>query len=187
MIKFEKSIKGALASLCLLSSSAVFATSISYTLDANGGGNYTYNYTVDNTAGPDINGFAIDFDETLYDEFNLTVVDPASWFGVVIGSFAPFDPAQVDWAHGDPSTPTVFATGSTASGFSVTFDWLGAAGGPGVQDFYTYDANFADLDAGVTTLDNSGPGPGPVPAPGALIMLGLGIVGLALQKKSKKG
>ncbi len=167
----------------ILAGGQASAVSVGYDLANNGGGNYTYTYTVDNTGAPSaIQGFNIEFDETLYDELSLTVGSPAGWDGSVLGSIPSVAPAAVDWCSdlgGGFCDGPMLAVGGSATGFMVTFDWIGGPGGPASQPFFTYDDSFNGVSDGDTVL-NAGPGPGPaVPEPSTLALygLGLGLVG----------
>jgi len=169
----------ALVFLLTMSNLVSAALMVDYTLTDNGANNYTYNYSVDNTAGPDILGFGVDFDVALFAEASLTLTTPAGWDGLVLGSIPSVAPASADWEN----LAVLFAAGNSASGFAVTFDWLGSATGPGSQDFYTYDLNYDYIDFGVTALVATAPGPGTVPAPGVLVLLSLGFLGFSVSRK----
>ena len=144
-----------------------YATSVFYETTNLGANRWEYNYSVTNdTLGSAIDEFTLFFDYGLYE--NLTVTTPvAGWDELT------FDPALI---FGSPE-PGIYdalalgvgiAQGETISGFSVSFDWLGA-GIPGSQYFEVVDATTWELlDSGVASV---------VPIPSAMILMASGLLG----------
>jgi len=175
---------------CLVPSISM-AITIDYSLTDLGGATYRYDYKVTNNGslfgGAHVKLFDIAFDTSLYDELSLTPVSgsaiTANWSEIFLAS-TPGVPAQYDvLALGDG-----IGVGSSVSGFSVQFDWLGAAAGPGVQEFTIFDADsFALLETGLTSLyvqpppvDPGGP---PVPEPSTMILTAIGLAGIGLARR----
>jgi hypothetical protein len=164
------------ALLLLLAHSAFAAVSIQYTIVPVGGNVYRYVYSITNNAATGsaaIQLFDILFDTSLYQESSLQIVTPAplhtQWSEQLLSS-APSVPAAYDAL----SLTGGIAAGSTVTGFSVQFTWLGT-GNPGSQPFQVFDPNtFAVLQSGVTSTLPVG-----VPAASTLTLFLLG-VGLSL-------
>lgn len=168
----------AAAAACFsLSANAVIVQSELVSL---GGNTYQYNYTITND--DIVSGFdelSVYFDAASYE--NLTVVaSHADWDSAAL-------PATIFLPY--VNHPGVFDTialaqplglGETISGFSVSFDWIGA-GLPGVQNFDAIDlATYEVLQSGTTTVSA-------VPVPAALPMLTTALAGLvALRQRKKK-
>ena len=137
---------------------------------------YRYVYSITNNAATGsaaIQLFDILFDTSLYQESSLQIVTPAplhtQWSEQLLSS-APSVPAAYDAL----SLTGGIAAGSTVTGFSVQFTWLGT-GTPGPQPFQVFDPNtFAVLQSGVTSTLPVG-----VPAASTLTLFLLG-VGLSL-------
>lgn len=159
-------IPSILLTLALVVSQTANATLITYDLDHIAGNTYQYNYTVHNdTLAATIEEFSIYFSHS--ETENLALALPASWFPLIIQPDplpAPFDDGFVDWLAPVGSGITA---GSSLSGFSVQFDWIGGSSGPGSQSFDVFDPfSFDLLDSGRTTSI-------PEPATMPLILLGL--------------
>ncbi len=164
------------AFLLLLAHSAFAAVSIQYTLTPLGGNNYRYVYSISNTAtggSTTVQLFDIYFDTTLYQESSLQIVTPnalhTQWDEQLLTS-APGVPAAYDAL----SLAGGIAPGTTVTGFSVTFRWLGA-GVPGAQPFQIWDTGrFVILQSGTTFSSAIG-----VPTASTLMLSLIG-VGLSL-------
>ncbi|MDO8064650.1 hypothetical protein [Janthinobacterium sp. SUN206] len=140
-------IKQALLALLLCAMSAAHATHIGYTATALGGTQWRYDYTVSNTTlGVPIGEFTLFFSVGRY--ANLHKVSTAPGWDVLLVQPDPAIPASgyldaLALAGG-------INPGATATGFSVTFDYLGA-GSPGAQPFSILDpVSFIELDSGST-------------------------------------
>jgi hypothetical protein len=172
---------GFLAILCSLISPA-HATSIQYDLVALGGDDYRYVYSITNTgslgSGVPIQLFDVDFDPAQYLESSLTITTPSplsgNWDQIFLAS-APGAPAEYDAL----ALTGGIADGTTVTGFSVDFTWIGT-GTPGIQPYGIYDPDtFVLLEQGVTAS--------PVPVPAALWLFGSGLVALLGTVGTSKG
>ncbi len=154
---------------------SVHAVVIEFTLDDLGSGAYQYNYTVTNdelTAGVGL--FDVFFEFGLYENL-LVTSSPPDWDTII---FLP-DSILGDGAFDSLALGSVLALGETLSGFSVSFDWLGA-GTPGSQFFEVVDPfTFDFLADGSTTLAEA------VPAPVGPGLLLIGLVGCWVSKKRR--
>ena len=164
---------GLCVSMMFLSFQAVANTvSIDYTATNLGSGVYQYDYSVFNNgslgAGVPIQLFDIFFDPTFYQSLSIvtTTEDAAplvpQWSEMILNSVGSIPPYFDAFAltGGIP-------VGSTVSGFTVQFAWLGQSP-PGSQAFQIYDANtFALLQSGVTVAASA------VPEPSTFGMLGI--------------
>jgi hypothetical protein len=138
-----------------------------------GGNVYRYVYSITNSGGsPVVQLFDILFDTSLYQESSLLIVTPAplssQWAQQILHSVPPAVPAAYDAFAITGGIPA----GTTITGFSVQFTWLGS-GTPGPQPFQVYDATtFSLLQTGATLL-----APTSVPAAStvSLSLLGLGL------------
>ncbi|OEU64980.1 MAG: hypothetical protein BBJ57_09065 [Desulfobacterales bacterium PC51MH44] len=150
----------------------VYATTILYDLTDLGGGVWEYDYSVTNdTLTSNIEEFTIFFEYGLYENLSVTslladwdeiAIDPALILGVPDDGF--YDALAI--------LPAGIAPGTTVSGFSVSFDWLGSDTPWGAsQSFDVVDPiTFASLDSGGTA---------PIPEPGTIVLVGTGLAGLA--------
>lgn len=155
---------------------SVHAVVIEFTLDDLENGAYQYNYTVTNddlVAGVGL--FDVFFDLGLY--VNLVVTNsPGAWDSII---FPPDSNLGADGVFDSEALGSVLALGETLSGFSVSFDWLGA-GTPGSQFFEVVDPfTFDFLADGSTTLAEA------VPAPVGPGLLLIGLVGCWVSKKRR--
>lgn len=148
------SVTRGLAASCLLLVSvqaAAAAVSIHYSVVPMGGNVYRYVYSVSNSSGsPAAKLFDIHFATSLYDESSLQIVtEPglsAQWAQQILVSVPPSLPA----AYSSFALSGGIPAGSTVTGFSVQFTWLGP-GSPGSQEFQVFDATtFTLLETGVT-------------------------------------
>lgn len=167
-------IRSLLLALTLVVSQSVNATLIEYDLVSLGGSSYQYNYTITNDGTvATLDWFAIFFpvNETL----NLTDIStPVGWdpFIQQPDSFLP-DDGIADYLN--LSAP-LLNVGESLGGFSVQFDWIGGASGPGSQFFEVYDPFAIDpflapLDSGQTALAT-------VPEPATIFLFLFGLIWL---------
>ncbi|WP_240453616.1 hypothetical protein [Janthinobacterium agaricidamnosum] len=166
-------IKQVLLALLLCAMSAAHATSIGYTATSLGGTQWRYDYTVSNTTlAVPIEEFTLFFSVGTY--ANLQSVSTAPGWDVLLVQPDPAIPASgyldaLALAGG-------IVPGATATGFSVTFDYLGA-GSPGAQPFSILDpVSFIELDTGITQ-------PAAVPLPSTPWLLLAGVLGLACLRR----
>jgi hypothetical protein len=140
---------------------------------------YRYVYSITNNgtlqAGAPIRLFDILFDTTFYQQGSLQIVTPpglsAQWSQQVLSGIPPAVPAVYDSLSLQGGIPA----GSTVTGFSVQFTWLGA-GIPGSQPFQIFDpTTFQLLQSGQTVVPTT-----TVPAASTtllvLISLGLAVI-----------
>jgi hypothetical protein len=153
------------------------ATVITYDLTNLSANTWEYDYHVGNdTLSSDIEEFSVYFDFSSY--ANLMVTTPLSpaWDEIVVQP----DTGIPDDGFFDALValgPSI-APGTTQSGFSVKFDWLGA-GTPGAQFFQVVDAiTFDVLDEGFTA-----PAPASVPEPCAFLLALAGIAVVAVRRR----
>lgn len=166
-------------SVILLLSTQAFAagtTSIQYSLVSLGGNAYRYIYSITNngSSGAPVQLFDILFDTSLYQESSLQIVTPSSlhsqWSEVLLAGVPPAIPAAYDAL----ALQGGVAAGTTVTGFSVQFTWLGP-GVPGAQPFQIYDPQTFQLTQSGQTSSSSSVS---VPAAStlSLILLGVGLV-----------
>ncbi|MGK5011442.1 hypothetical protein [Janthinobacterium sp. MDB2-8] len=142
-------IKQALLALLLCAMSVARATSIGYTATSLGGTQWRYDYTVSNTmlAMP-IEEFTLFFSVGQYAKLHNISTAPG-WDVLLVQP----DPAIPASGYVDALALALaggIVPGATATGFSVTFDYLGA-GNPGAQPFSILDpVSFIELEAGST-------------------------------------
>ena len=140
-------IKQVLLALLLCAMSAAHAASIGYTATSLGGTQWRYDYTVSNTTlAVPIAEFTLFF--SVGQHAMLHDISTAPDWDVLLVQPDPAIPASgyLDaLALAGGSHP-----GATATGFSVTFDYLGA-GSPGAQPFSILDpVCFIELETGIT-------------------------------------
>jgi hypothetical protein len=159
------------------------AVSIQYSVVHVSGNVYQYVYSITNSgssASP-VQLFDILFDTSLYQESSLQIVTPnplhTQWSEQLLAS-APSVPAAYDALSLTGGIPP----GSTVSGFSVQFIWLGS-GTPGGQPFQVFDATtFAVLQTGQTFS----PLTIPTASTLSLSLIGLGLsISTALQLRNR--
>ncbi|MGK5045807.1 hypothetical protein ACQ4WP_07900 [Janthinobacterium sp. GB4P2] len=140
-------IKQALLALLLCAMSAAHSSSIGYTATSLGGTQWRYDYTVSNTTlAIPIEEFTLFFSVGQY--ANLHNVSTAPGWDVLL-----VQPDVAIPASGYLDALALaggIVPGATATGFSVTFDYLGA-GSPGAQLFSILDpVSFIELETGIT-------------------------------------
>jgi hypothetical protein len=158
---------------------SVQALAITFDVVALGGERYRYAYSLFNDgslgAGVAVELFDILFDPRLYDTDSLTIVTPdppaGDWSEVIL-SPAPGIPAAYDAL----ALAGGISAGTTVSGFTVAFRWLGGPARPGAQPWQIFDpSSFALLEEGTTGPQQ----PTPIPEPSPLVLLSAGLIGLA--------
>jgi hypothetical protein len=158
--------------LVICAHTAAAAVSIRYTLQPLGGQSYRYVYTITNDgslggAAP-VLLFDIMFDTSLYAEGSLQIVTPSNlhphWSEQILSSL-PGLPAAYDVLAISGGIPA----GSTVTGFSVQFVWLGP-GVPASQPFEIYNLGFSLLQSGSTA-----PNLAPIPAASTISLTALGV------------
>jgi hypothetical protein len=162
--------------LVIFAQSAAAAVSIRYKLEPLGGQSYRYVYSITNDGslgGAPVLLFDIMFDTTLYAEGSLQIVTPSNlhpqWSEQILSSL-PGLPAAYDVLAISGGVPV----GTTVTGFSVQFVWLGP-GVPGAQPFQIYNpVGFVLLQSGSTFAV-----PAAIPAASTISLAALGI-GLAI-------
>jgi hypothetical protein len=171
------------ALLLVLAQAASGAVSIQYNLVNVSGNVYRYVYSITNSGSSTspVQLFDILFDTTLYQESSLQIVTPnplhTQWSEQLLAS-APSVPAAYDAL----SLTGGIAPGTTVTGFSVQFTWLGS-GIPGSQPFQIFDAGtFAVLQTGQTTA----PLAIPTASTLSLSLIGIGLsISAALQVRNR--
>jgi hypothetical protein len=140
-------IKQVLLALLLCAMSAAHATSIGYTATSLGGTQWRYDYTVSNTTlAVPIAEFTLFFSMGQYAKLHSVSTAPG-WDVLLVQP----DPAIPASGYLDAlALAGGIVPGATATGFSVTFDYLGT-GNPGAQPFTILDpVSFIEIDTGVT-------------------------------------
>ena len=165
-----------LAALCS-SAAAGLITQVDYELLDLSNGRWQYNYQITNLSlDAPITEASFLFDGGLY--ANLEVASqniPSGWneSADVQPNIGPpeWEGLYAVWTEGQGIGP-----GQTSRWYSVSFDWIGA-GEPGAQEYEVYDANFTELDKGITQL---------IPEPTALFLLVSGSVVFFRRRKNKR-
>lgn len=153
--------------------SGVPKTEIRYQTSDLGSGQWQYTYEVTNISLTEpIEEFTIWFDYGLYKNLAIQTPDPpaGNWSEIVLQP----EPILKDDGYYDALTLDVgIGVGQTVSGFSVSFDWLGASE-PGRQFYEIIDPiTFETLDSGYT-----------VPEPATILLFGLGSLALKIRRKT---
>jgi hypothetical protein len=143
----------------------LYATTIHFNASSLGGNRWEYNYSITNdTLTSSIEEFTIFFNYGQYDHLIVTM-PLAGWDEITA------DPALIlnfpdNGFYDALALSSGIVPGSTASGFSVSFDWLGI-GTPGSQQFAIVDpTTLVDLDTGTTII---------TPEPSTVLLLSLGL------------
>jgi hypothetical protein len=168
-------------SVALFSAAVAHADVLDSTLTSLGANQWRYDYTINNPTDVYFDELTVYFDVANYGQLEAPIA-PGSWDAVLVQPDAGI-PANgyVDfWNPFDVMTP-----GSSESGFSVTFNFLGT-GSPGAQSFDLIDSTtFAVVYSGTTTVVDS-----TIPVPESsslsLVILGLaiGVLKFRLQKQA---
>jgi len=171
------------ALLLAVAHAASAAVSIQYSVVHVSGNVYQYVYSITNSGASTtpVRLFDILFDTSLYQESSLQIVTPnplhTQWSEQLLAS-AP----AVAAAYDALSLTGGIAPGSTVSGFSVQFTWLGS-GTPGSQPFQIFDpTTFAVLQTGQTVS----PFGIPTASTLSLSLIGVGLsISAALQLRNR--
>lgn len=180
-----KVLVGFLLVLLMGISTVVQATTISYDLQSIGGNRYVYSYTLTNdTLIVPLDEFTVYFDYTLYGNLAVGSNTPSGWDPQIVQPDNIF--GQEMNGFYDAYSLAGLMLGGTASGFTVSFDWLGATAGPSTQPFDIIDpADFSTIYTG-TTMFAQHTGATPAPEPGTMLLtaIGLACIGLAQRRMS---
>ena len=152
------------------------ATTISFATVNLTGNLWQYEYTVTNDSlSTAIDEFTIYFDRDLFS--NLAVeASPAGWDSIVVqpDSGIPADGFFDALALGQGLAP-----GATVTGFTVSFQFLGA-GSPSAQPFEVVDpTSFSVIDSGATVAQATTG----LPEPGSIALSAIGLSALAFARK----
>jgi len=142
----RKAVQSLLVALAVVAASLAQAVTVSYTVTPLSGSSWRYDYSIENDtlAGP-IEEFTIYFPPNLYS--NLTGGSVPGWDILII---QPDAQIPDDGFYDGLTLGSGIAQGANASGFSVSFNYLGA-GTPGAQAFEVVDpVTFAPLFSGST-------------------------------------
>lgn len=152
------------------------ATTIDFTPTEVSGNAWRYDYTVINDSLPtSIQEVTLFFSVGQYSNLQVSA-SPVGWNSLVA---QPDANLPADGFYDSVALAGGIAPGTTLSGFSATFNWLGT-GTPGPQVFNIVDPNtFQTLDAGSTVSA--------VPLPSALMLFACGILGLWCVRRHFRG
>lgn len=158
----------ALSLLFLTNAQAQVSARIEYAATPLGGSLWRYDYTVVNTGLTAFDELTIDFDATAFSGLNL-LSSPTGWDSLVVQA----DPAIPAAGFLDSLSNSRFLSGAIASGFAVSFNFLGT-GTPSSQPFTIVDPSTFDvLASGVTS---------PVPEASTWLLMPAGILILLLMR-----
>lgn len=170
---FKKII--ALFILCAAAINSAQAALITSNFSDLGSNQWTVDLTLTNDSdAAGINEFTIYFSELLFS--NLSIINsPSAWDSLVV---------QPDLFLGssgffDSYNPIALALGSSQSGFTVGFTFIGQ-GAPGALSFDALDADFNLLSSGATST-----APTQVSEPSAFLLMSLGFVFLVLGRRAR--
>lgn len=203
----KKRLVAALPLLCAFSAPAfaAYMADITYDYTANGGGNYTFDFTVNNTSTGASTG-ALDFFEITFDapdiaQFsNIAWVDSKTWFSDAFQYSPAFSTVPGSVIADDSlfgSNHGGIAQGASLGLFRVSFDYGGAFDPTGQTWAWLVNFGTSDTDNGGTLVDPDGTpssgdeywilgeaagriryvpaGPGPTPTPAPGVLWLLGI------------
>ena len=168
-------IKQALLALLLCAMSAAHATSIGYTATSLGGTQWRYDYSVSNTTlAVPIEEFTLFFSVGQYAKLHDISTAPG-WDVLLVQP----DPAIPASGYLDAlALAGGIVPGATTTGFSITFDYLGA-GNPGAQPFSILDpVSFIELETGITQATA-------VALPSTPWLLLAGVLAMACQRRRR--
>jgi hypothetical protein len=171
---FVRSLKLPLALLLSISALSAQAVTVQSQLQALGGNSYQYNYTITNDDL--VSGFdeiSIFFSNTQYQNLAVTA-SPFDWDSIVLQPDEFLDGVFDSLALSSP-----LALGDSVSGFSVSFDWLGAEL-PGAQNFDVLDSS------SLTVLQSGTSSVTAVPLPASLPLMSAALAGLAFIRQRRK-
>lgn len=157
------------------------AAAISYKAVSIGGVQWRYDYSVTaSSSEPAIFEFTIFFD--VADFANLSSATGAAGWDVL--AISPDSAIPADGFVDALALTTGIVPGSTQTGFSVMFEYLGA-GTPGRQHFDIVDPDtFELISMGITTPLRTDP-TGEIPEPGSLALFGLAFGAAAVSRRRK--
>jgi hypothetical protein len=171
---FVRSLKLPLALLLSISALSAQAVTVQSQLQALGGNSYQYNYTITNDdLASGFDEISIFFSNTQYQNLAVTA-SPFDWDSIVLQPDAFLDGVFDSLALSAP-----LALGDSVSGFSVSFDWLGAEL-PGAQIFDVLDSS------SLTVLQSGTSSVTAVPLPASLPLMSAALAGLAFIRQRKK-
>jgi hypothetical protein len=159
---------------------------IEYDVTNVSGSTWRYDYTVtNNTLASGLSQFTIWFALNLYESLAI-VASPASWDSIV----AQPDPILPDDGFFDSlSLGLPLALDASASGFSLSFTWLGT-GTPGAQAFDFIDAaTFEPVESGNTVrrvIPDPDPDPTPVPEPAIALLFAAGLAATTIITRRRR-
>lgn len=161
-----------------------YASTISYTTSALGGGKWQYQYTVIAAQNESaIAEFSVFFDVSKYANLAVTA-SPGGWDSIVL---QPDSTLPSDGIFDSLSLGADIGPGQSLDSFTVAFDFLGI-GTPGAQTFNIIDPEtFSTLRSGAT-IAAAGPLPTPsdVPEPNTLALAMIGVVTLLARRRRCK-
>lgn len=156
--------------LFILAVSANASIHVSYTLEDMGSSRWKATYQVENVSWlPEIQWFSIFFDYGLYDHLSGETLPPLNgqWQEDAKSPLL-FSLLSFPGFYDVRTTLDGIAPGQTATGFAVSFDWLGEGPPTGGQRFEIYDLHTPSISwIGTTTY---------IPEPATLLILLVGML-----------